>query len=103
MRIWLMAARPRTLHALFDAGAGKADADVRALWDLAERVYPADVPELSSEDAERMRNERRLKALGIARQRTVPQPGEPAPEPFERPADVHALEARSGYGPPIEG
>ncbi len=27
--------RPRTLHALFDAGAGKADADVRALWDLA--------------------------------------------------------------------
>lgn len=28
--------RPRTLHALFDAGAGKADADVRALWDLAD-------------------------------------------------------------------
>jgi hypothetical protein len=28
--------RPLTLHALFDAGAGKADADVRALWDLAE-------------------------------------------------------------------
>jgi hypothetical protein len=27
--------RPRTLHALFDAGAGKADANVRALWDLA--------------------------------------------------------------------
>jgi hypothetical protein len=26
--------RPRTLHALFDAGAGKADADVRRLWDL---------------------------------------------------------------------
>src|SRR5262249_31442363 len=29
--------RPRTLHALFDAGAGKADAGVRALWGLAER------------------------------------------------------------------
>jgi len=28
--------QPRTLHALFDAGAGKADANVRALWDLAE-------------------------------------------------------------------
>jgi len=28
--------QPRTLHALFDAGAGKADADVRALWDLAD-------------------------------------------------------------------
>src|SRR5205085_641049 len=27
--------RPRHLHALFDAGAGKADADVRALCDLA--------------------------------------------------------------------
>ena len=28
--------RPRHLHALFDAGAGKSDADVRALWELAE-------------------------------------------------------------------
>jgi hypothetical protein len=27
--------RPRSLHALFDAGAGKSDAGVRALWDLA--------------------------------------------------------------------
>jgi hypothetical protein len=26
---------PLSLHALFDAGAGKADANVRALWDLA--------------------------------------------------------------------
>jgi hypothetical protein len=30
----LQQGRPRTLHALFDAGAGKADADVRRLWDL---------------------------------------------------------------------
>jgi hypothetical protein len=29
--------RPRSLHALFDAGAGKSDAGVRALWDLAEQ------------------------------------------------------------------
>ena len=28
--------QPRTLHALFDAGAGKADANVRALWDLSD-------------------------------------------------------------------
>jgi hypothetical protein len=28
--------RPRTLHALFDAGAAKSDAGVRALWDLVE-------------------------------------------------------------------
>jgi hypothetical protein len=27
--------RPRSLHALLDAAAGRADADVRALWDLA--------------------------------------------------------------------
>jgi hypothetical protein len=31
----LTGGRPRHLHALFDAGAGKADADVRALLDLA--------------------------------------------------------------------
>jgi hypothetical protein len=29
--------RPRSLHALFDAGAGKSDAGVRALWDLADQ------------------------------------------------------------------
>jgi hypothetical protein len=29
--------RPRSLHALFDAGAGKSDAGVRVLWDLAEQ------------------------------------------------------------------
>jgi hypothetical protein len=29
--------RPSYLHALFDAGAGKSDAGVRALWDLAEQ------------------------------------------------------------------
>ena len=31
------------------------------------------------------------------------EPGEPAPEPFARPDDVHAIEARTGYGAPIEG
>jgi hypothetical protein len=39
----LEAGRPRTLHALFDAGAGKADADVRALWDLAGAHQRLDV------------------------------------------------------------
>jgi hypothetical protein len=34
----LSAGQPRHLHALFDAGAGKADADVRALWQLAART-----------------------------------------------------------------
>lgn len=32
----LAAGQPRSLHALFDAAAGKSDADVRALWDLVE-------------------------------------------------------------------
>jgi uncharacterized protein YcaQ len=47
------------------------------LFDLAERVYPADVPELSDEDAARERAERRLGSLGIARARSVSQPIEP--------------------------
>ena len=45
-------------------------------WDLAGRVYP-DVPVPSIEDAERMRNERRLGSLGIARRRTTKMPIEP--------------------------
>ena len=32
--------RPEYLHALFDAGAGRSDAGVRALWDLAEECHP---------------------------------------------------------------
>ena len=41
------------------------------LWDLAERVYPADVVVPSEDDAHRIRNERRLASLGIARQKTT--------------------------------
>ncbi len=47
------------------------------LWDLAERVYPPDVEVPSVEDATRMRNERRLASLGIARGRTTKVPVEP--------------------------
>ncbi|MGB2875356.1 MAG: crosslink repair DNA glycosylase YcaQ family protein [Gaiellaceae bacterium] len=47
------------------------------LWDLAERVYPADVVVPSVEEAERIKNERRLAALGIARQKTTVMPVEP--------------------------
>lgn len=35
--------RPRALHAIFDAGAGKSDAGVRALWDLAEQHRNLDI------------------------------------------------------------
>ncbi len=47
------------------------------LWDLAERVYPADVAVPSVEEAERRKNERRLASLGIARQKTRAMPVEP--------------------------
>jgi uncharacterized protein len=46
-------------------------------WDLPGRVYPS-VPEVSVEESERRRNERRLGALGIARAKTVAMPMEPA-------------------------
>jgi hypothetical protein len=35
--------RPRSVHALFDAGAGKSDAGVRALWDLAAQHPDVDI------------------------------------------------------------
>jgi uncharacterized protein YcaQ len=46
------------------------------VWDLAERVYPSvDVP--SVEEAHRAKNERRLAALGIAREKSPAMPMEP--------------------------
>jgi len=47
------------------------------LWDLPERVYPAGVEIPSVEQAERIRNERRLAALGIARAKARAMPMEP--------------------------
>jgi len=47
------------------------------LWDLAERVYPDD-PVVPAPQARRIRNERRLRALGIARARGPECPVEPA-------------------------
>jgi len=46
------------------------------LWDLAERVYPDD-PVVPLEEAARLRDVRRLRALGIARARSTKVPGEP--------------------------
>jgi hypothetical protein len=57
------------------------------VWNLPERVYPADVAIPSVEAATRVRNERRLASLGIARRKTravpveavdVGEAGEPA-------------------------
>lgn len=47
------------------------------LFDVADRVYPSDLPELSDEEAARERAERRLASLGIARAKGVAQPLEP--------------------------
>jgi hypothetical protein len=55
--------------------AGRRGGD--RLWDLAARVYPDD-PVVPHEEARRIRNERRLRALGIARARGPQCPVEPA-------------------------
>ena len=47
------------------------------LWDLPERVYPADAVVPTAEEAERLKNERRLASLGIARQKGRAMPMEP--------------------------
>jgi uncharacterized protein len=47
------------------------------LWDLPERVYPADVAIPSPEEAEQIINERRLRSLGIARAKGPKMPIEP--------------------------
>ncbi|MFJ6080557.1 DNA glycosylase AlkZ-like family protein [Streptomyces sp. NPDC092369] len=66
------------------AVAGRTGSD--RLWDLADRVYP-DAPAVPVEEALRIRDERRLRALGIARARgpecqvepvDVGEAGEPA-------------------------
>ncbi|MDQ6522115.1 crosslink repair DNA glycosylase YcaQ family protein [Nocardioides sp. LHD-245] len=49
------------------------------LWDLAERVYPADLYRPAPDEARRIRDERRLASLGIARAKPLRSPGEPSP------------------------
>jgi uncharacterized protein YcaQ len=47
------------------------------LWDLAERIYPDD-PVVPAQEARRIRDERRLRALGIARAQAMEHPVERA-------------------------
>ncbi|MER6947506.1 crosslink repair DNA glycosylase YcaQ family protein [Nonomuraea sp. NPDC000554] len=56
------------------AVAGRLGRD--RLWDLATRVYPDD-PIVPSDEARHRRNQRRLRALGIARARGAASPVEP--------------------------
>lgn len=39
-------------------------------WDLAERVYPRDLPQLSDDEAATLRNEQRLAAAGLAKEKS---------------------------------
>jgi uncharacterized protein YcaQ len=52
------------------------------VWDLAERVYPADMPEYDETEAAHLLGERRLQAAGIAKHKSpwtpVGDAGEPA-------------------------
>jgi uncharacterized protein YcaQ len=48
------------------------------LWDLAERVYPADIPVVPADKARRIRDEKRLRSLGVARPKVVGDAGVPA-------------------------
>ena len=47
------------------------------LWDVPGRVYPPDVVVPSVQEADRIKNERRLGSLGIARKKTTAMPIEP--------------------------
>jgi uncharacterized protein len=55
--------------------AGRAGRE--RLWDLPERVYPFDMHVPTVEEAERIKNERRLRSLGIARAKGTKMPIEP--------------------------
>jgi len=48
------------------------------VWDLAKRVYPADTAVVPLGEAHRIRNERRLRSLGIVRAASAGGAGEPA-------------------------
>ena len=46
------------------------------VWDIAERVYHSDIPAVPLAQAQRLRNERRLRALGIVHNATPDMPVE---------------------------
>ena len=53
------------------------DSSGQRVWDLAERVYPEGVEAVPFEQAFAIRNDRRLRALGIAPAKAAKQPYEP--------------------------
>lgn len=53
------------------------------VWDVPERVWPRDLPDIAPDDAQRILAERRLQAHGIARQKSPWTPVGTAGEPAE--------------------
>jgi uncharacterized protein YcaQ len=47
------------------------------VWDLAERIYPADTPVVPADEARMIRDLRRLRSLGVARPQVVGDAGVP--------------------------
>jgi hypothetical protein len=77
----LTAGRPRQLHALFDAGAGKADADVRALFDLVAQTPNLTVTLRACRYPHRVRGWKQLPSgLFVACEEAGPYLGAPAKE-----------------------
>jgi hypothetical protein len=73
--------RPDRLHALFDAGAGQADAGVRALWDLAAARADLDVTLRACRYPHRVRTWKALPSgLFVSSQEPGPYVGAPSKE-----------------------
>lgn len=75
---------PRMLELLMLLGEVAVSGRVgrQRVWDLAERVYPDDLPAIAPDEAEALLAGRRLQSMGIARQKSswsgVGMAGEPA-------------------------
>jgi uncharacterized protein YcaQ len=76
----------------------------RRLWDLAERVYPADLHVPPPDEARAIRDERRLLSLGIAREKPLRSPAEPSPlGPIGLEAVVEGVEGTWRVHPDVLG
>jgi uncharacterized protein len=73
----------RNVRMMLECLLGRGDVAIdgrqgnQRLWDLAERVYPTGVQAVHRDEARLIRDERRLRALGIARATGTVLPGEP--------------------------
>jgi hypothetical protein len=73
--------QPEYMHALFDAGAGKRDAGVRALWDLVEENPQLDVTVRACRYPHRQRQWKQLPSgLFVSHEEPGPYVGAPAKE-----------------------